>query len=631
MFIVHVYPLMRGIAPAVLTYFSKEAYPRSAIIEVPVRKKMVPAIVADCSDARSLKSTLRKQNHQLTAIKAQTPRFPFSEALLSAAEDIARHEVTSVGALLYLFLNKSVPLEEAPISAHSLQRAKKHRPLRDLCALQAPQHERMAQLRLLVREKLAQEKSVLIVAPTQREVEGLYQALSDIPLERRVHLHHGLGKRLLRTALKRLEEERACLIVASPQYATYPRGDIGLIYLSGVLSPHFEHAARPVISFIPLFTRLGSHLGASVVHADTLLDVAAHEARAEGVMRDLLVRQHITPPTPLTIVDRRAFKKTTLQESPLAISTLTHMSKKLAEGRSFVVLSGRRGLSTGIACKECKQPVRCHHCSAPLVLIGPNATINTPHFFCRRCATREDSQRRCANCDSWNLEATGSGSELLAKKLAQYFPKEQVVRIDADSAKTPKQIDALMEQWQSTARILVTTERTVPLITTIEECVVANYDALLSAPDAQVGTRLLALLLDLREKTDGSVYLETRMPEHPVLTAATDGNVTTFLKEEAAMRTLLHFPPFGTLVRIVRTGKKADVQKDMARLKRVLAAYDPLFTPTWHHGVRGTMALIHLHEPRTPEPLLELLRSFPPTFIISIEDGTTFSSATDTL
>ena len=56
MFIIEVIPIGKGVIPASLSYFSHTAYARGTLLQIPVRKKSLPAIVTSSIDAFSMKT-----------------------------------------------------------------------------------------------------------------------------------------------------------------------------------------------------------------------------------------------------------------------------------------------------------------------------------------------------------------------------------------------------------------------------------------------------------------------------------------------------------------------------------------------------------------------------------------------
>lgn len=614
MFLLHVYPLLRGVAPHTLTYFSQIEYARGAVVMAKLRNRLVPVLVARAEHARSARSALRRQDHELSPIKKQEPRFPLPLELVHAAEKVAAESAAAPGAILELFLGKHLSeISDTPPEHTALPS-----PAPDRRAVQAPTHERDDALQTLLREALAQRKSALIITPTRHEALRVAGVLARMPHEQVIVLHSGLTPRALARAYAQAQQHtHPCIIIATQHLAAIARHDMGLVYLESSSSAQYIRDVRPLIDMRILFDAYAAALCVPIVHADTVLDIAEHKALADSTMTDMLVRTRLAATTPLSIVDRRA-EKVRAHDVPISAPTLVHIRESLKVAESLFVLSGRRGLSSGIICGDCKVAITCAHCEAPLILIGPNATLNTPHFFCRKCGTRRSAEERCGICTSWKLEAIGTGSDHIAQTLQKIFPKTPVTRIDSDTAKTDTKAAALMQSFAAQPGILVGTERALPHIASIPHSIVLSYDAALSTPDASVGIHIINLLAELRARSTKSMRIETRLPEHSIIKALTSRDIGTYITGEERMRKELSFPPYGAMIEITRTGKRDEVQRDMAKLAAAVAPHTLHFTPVWMHGARGTAAIILLPEPHVPQKLMAALRGLSPSFYVRI-------------
>ena len=58
--LIHVIPISRGITKDRLSYFSKKDIPKGAIVSVPIRNKLTPAIVESTEDVKDVKTKLRQ-------------------------------------------------------------------------------------------------------------------------------------------------------------------------------------------------------------------------------------------------------------------------------------------------------------------------------------------------------------------------------------------------------------------------------------------------------------------------------------------------------------------------------------------------------------------------------------------
>jgi primosomal protein N' (replication factor Y) len=205
----------------------------------------------------------------------------------------------------------------------------------------------------------------------------------------------------------------------------------------------------------------------------------------------------------------------------------------------------------------------------------------------------------------------------LEKDLKARYPTASVVRIDADTAKGAKRIESTLESALATCSIIVGTERMVPYLpASLPYMAMIGHDAHLSLPHFDANVALFRNALELRERVTNVLCIETRLPLHPVVTALRDGTVASFLDEELAVRNRFGFPPYRRYVEIAVIGKKDMVQKTIASLMRVFAAYNPTPLPYGSGRDRGSALILR---PLTLDtPLRDLLLSLPPHIIVRV-------------
>src|SRR3989344_1003262 len=166
MFIVRIIPLQKGGHLGELTYFSRTPYEPGTFLQVPVRNRMISAMVIETSPAPALKSALRNMTFSLKKLPEQEHAPQLSPATIITAESVAAHYGITVGEALFALLPSGI---------------------RD--------GERTRIYRTLVRESFARGGSVMILAPTSVEVTELEKALSGGIEDRTISIHANLTPR----------------------------------------------------------------------------------------------------------------------------------------------------------------------------------------------------------------------------------------------------------------------------------------------------------------------------------------------------------------------------------------------------------------------------------------------------
>ena len=243
------------------------------------------------------------------------------------------------------------------------------------------------------------------------------------------------------------------------------------------------------------------------------------------------------------IVDTRREK---LQEGLSAV-LLAGLQQRLARGEQSLVFLNRRGYAPVLACPPCGWISRCQRCAANLVV-----HLADQRLRCHHCGFETAIPRACPDCGNVDLLPFGRGTQRLEAMLAERFPAARVLRIDRDSASTPKKWQALLATIHAgEADILVGTQMLAkghdfPLLTLVGA---VGADAALFAADFRAPERLFAQLMQVggrsgRADLPGEVLIQTEYPDHPLYRALVDHDYVRFARTQLDERRIAGFPPF---------------------------------------------------------------------------------------
>ena len=243
------------------------------------------------------------------------------------------------------------------------------------------------------------------------------------------------------------------------------------------------------------------------------------------------------------IVDTRREK---LQEG-LSAELLAGLQQRLERGEQSLVFLNRRGYAPVLACPPCGWISRCLRCAANLVV-----HLADHRLRCHHCGFEAAIPRACPDCGNVDLLPFGRGTQRLETMLVERFPAARVLRIDRDSASTPKKWQALLATIHAGgADILVGTQMMAkghdfPLLTLVGA---VGADAALFAADFRAPERLFAQLMQVggrsgRADLPGEVLIQTEYPDHPLYRALVDHDYVRFARAQLDERRIAGFPPF---------------------------------------------------------------------------------------
>jgi primosomal protein N' (replication factor Y) len=243
------------------------------------------------------------------------------------------------------------------------------------------------------------------------------------------------------------------------------------------------------------------------------------------------------------VIDTRRQK---LQEG-LSAELLAALAVRLERGEQSLVFLNRRGYAPVLACPPCGWISRCRRCAANLVL-----HLADQRLRCHHCGFEAGIPRACPDCGNVDLLPFGRGTQRLEAMLGERFPQARVLRIDRDSASTPKKWQALLATIHAgEADILVGTQMLAkghdfPNLTLVGA---VGADAALFAADFRAPERLFAQLMQVggrsgRAALPGEVLIQTEHPEHPLYRALRAHDYVSFAQSQLAERRIAGFPPF---------------------------------------------------------------------------------------
>jgi primosomal protein N' (replication factor Y) len=209
-------------------------------------------------------------------------------------------------------------------------------------------------------------------------------------------------------------------------------------------------------------------------------------------------------------------------------------------GRAVCILN-RTGRTRLLACRQCGALARCTRCGGPVAQAAAGG-----HLECRRCG--ESRPAVCADCDSTRLKSLRMGVTRATEELSALTGVDAV---EITGSSDPSRGDG--------ARLVVGTEAALHRIHRADLVCFLDIDQHLLAPRFAAGEETLSLLaraarLVGTRDAGGRVLVQTRMPEHEVLTAAVHADPQVLSDAERPLRLSLDLPPFSAVATLRGAG-----------------------------------------------------------------------------
>ncbi|MDZ4285270.1 MAG: hypothetical protein U1A28_05595, partial [Patescibacteria group bacterium] len=301
MYVLDVIPIAKAVGRETLTYFTSERVSSGMLVSVPLRARKIPAIVTAVEDVRGAKSRIRSLEHELRRIESlEAARF-LLPSFIAAATKTARLAATTTGSVIFDLIPKPVLEHAREISGAPTKNANVLFPFASSATVtgtmlappepeivQAPEDERMAVYRRLIREALVKEESVMVLAPTVYLARRLARTLSKGIEQYSILIHGEIKPRSSFVSLWRraLEEPHPLLIVGTGSALSLPRRDCAVYILEEEGSRSYKHLARPFLDIrsateeVCRAARARFVLGSALLRAETLYRAESGEAHA---------------------------------------------------------------------------------------------------------------------------------------------------------------------------------------------------------------------------------------------------------------------------------------------------------------------------------------------------------------
>lgn len=262
------------------------------------------------------------------------------------------------------------------------------------------------------------------------------------------------------------------------------------------------------------------------------------EKRIHGFQMPLL---HLLPPEK---------SKSGLSINP---SMLKAIKDNFEEGRQSLIFINRRGLAPVLTCLSCGWLSECKHCSAYMVMHRQIGRHASGALCCHHCGVVKEAPKMCPNCGDLDLQPLGRGTQKIEDQLQALIPNANVLRVDADSARTSKKSEILLQQiHQGEAQIIVGTQmlakghdyQNIGLV-----CVL-DTDARLYSYSYLASEQLFAQLVQVAGRAGrysgepANILIETRYPNDPVYQFLKSYDVAGFMMHLIQSRKEADLPPF---------------------------------------------------------------------------------------
>ncbi len=593
---VTVVPIAKGIFKEHLTYFSGKDIPVGALVSVPVRKKLVDALVVEVRNVESAKSEIKEASFELKKIEKIKRAAVFSDIFLKTIEKMRSYYASSTGHIIEALVPKTFLSDATSLSRENTHTKHVRSNLKqEKLIFQAPLDDRLVFYKTFIRESFARKQSVFICLPTIHEIELFSHALSKGIETYTFVLHSDRGAKELTLLYNQiLDETHPVLIIATASFLVVPRHDVSAYIIERESSSAYKQIERPHIDmrvFVELFSMEANK---KLILADTFLRIETLFRASEHELGEIAPPIFRLPQgAEVAVIDTKKSEEQDIRPQGkkkfqvITDEALGMIREAVTAKKHIFLFTLRKGLGSVTICNDCGEIFLCDICKSPMKLLRNAAGERT--FRCTRCKRSKDTDTSCSHCGSWNLMALGIGTDRVYDELREKFPDVPLFRIDKEITKTDTAARKAMREFKKTkGAILLGTEMTFfYLDEKIDYSVIVSFDSLFSLPSFRIHEKILQLYLALHSFTDKKMIIQTRNSREEIVGAIKHGNALNWYRTEINNRRDTLYPPFTTLMKISYRGTRAEAEKIKPYLEETFKDYRPAVFQTSLPKMKG--------------------------------------------
>lgn len=232
------------------------------------------------------------------------------------------------------------------------------------------------------------------------------------------------------------------------------------------------------------------------------------------------------------------------------------IEERLHKKEQMILFLNRRGYATFVMCRTCGYVAQCPHCDISLTYHQKAHAMR-----CHYCGYAEREPKVCPSCDSEHIRHFGTGTQRVEEELYKLFTGIRVIRMDVDTTTTKGSHEKLLTAFRNKqGDVLLGTQMVAkgldfPDVTLVG---VIAADTVLGLPDFRAGERTFQLLTQVagragRHVLPGEVFVQTYMPEHYAIQAASEHDYAAFALQELQTRKARGYPPYHKMMLITFT------------------------------------------------------------------------------
>lgn len=540
MYLVSVIPISSSAHTDSLDYFSKEAITPGMIVAVPLRKKVIHALVIALVSLTEAKHMVKRSDFAMRKVQSVIGPSPISSTTLAGLRAAAQYAATSVGVVIA----HTVATEYlGHPSLGTVPRLPGTTPT--VLVLQDTLASRIA----YYKQQLAKGERLLILTPTDvnaRTIAGHFK--NEVSL---VHIPQKLTTKKRTTLIQALRDQPQVVIGTAQALGYIDQVQPTCVVIEHESDNRYIRQRKPHLDMRMVAEMLARTHGIGILFADTLVRSYTHTRITLDQMT--YVYPPVFPDLSLVtmvpyVTDRVQEKDSQTVRNPFFTPELVTLLQK--EHQHLIVFVPRKGIAPSVVCQDCGTMVTCDVCGLPHKLIHKkDAQGNRVHYYvCKYKEHMIPAYNTCRHCTGHRLMGLGITTQRIQEELVTLLPSSTVLVFDQDETPTEKKQRAVIDAVHTDPdTVLVATSLVIPYLdASVHTILIPSFDMLLSQPNPEAVESIVRTLAIFAETTSARIILQTRLPDHPLWEHCTKRTLDVWMRNDIQLRTQYLVPPLST-------------------------------------------------------------------------------------
>lgn len=369
---------------------------------------------------------------------------------------------------------------------------------------------------------------------------------------------------------KQISDHPYDVILGARSAVMLPFSRLGLIIVDEEHEPSFKQQdPAPRYHARSVAMMLARQYGAQIVLGTATPSVESYSNAVQGKYRlvELKERYQGMQLPEIHVVDMKDHQRRKLNNGPFSQPLLLAIRQALDDNRQVILFQNRRGWAPMVECHDCGWTPRCTNCDVSLTM---HRTTN--QLTCHYCGYTYHIPEKCPTCFCEDIRVRGYGTEKIETELQALFPDARIARMDLDTTRTKNAYERIISDFSNGAtNVLIGTQMVSKGLDFARVSVVGilSADSMLNFPDFRAYEHAFQMMSQVagragRKGKRGTVILQTRQPEVPVIGQIVRNDYRAFFNAVKPERELFSYPPTTRLIYVYLRHQKDNVVESAA-------------------------------------------------------------------